>query len=138
METKQLAGFVALRDVEDYPVGTCVAWMDSAERVCGKAADYLCPRHAKVAQGKLDKAVARHNAAAAKRAASAPERAAKAQAELDRIERRLGQIDPMRKGEAFDPAMVNLPLAGRMPSDSRITELARLHERRAQLLRLVS
>ena len=59
--------------------------------------------------------------------------------ETARNERRLSAecwdaLDPLRSG-SLDPAVVNLPLARRLPSDARIAELARLHERRRQLRR---
>lgn len=126
---------LALR--EGYPEGTCWAWMDGAERVCGRPegdALHLCQRHAKVAESRLHDDVER----AERRRVRQAERAAVVEpgkrAELDRIERRLDALDPLRSG-SLDPAVVNLPLAKRLPSDARIAELARLHERRRQLRR---
>lgn len=52
--------YLAVGRVENYPPGTCVAWMDSADRVCGKPAeDYACPRHRKVALARLERDVER-------------------------------------------------------------------------------
>lgn len=45
-----LARTVALRD--DFADGVCPAWMEAAERVCGRppSVGYLCSRHHKVAE----------------------------------------------------------------------------------------
>ena len=55
------------------------------------------------------------------------ERAPKLRARLAKVEARIRQLDPPSRG---DGAVVNVPLARRMPTDNQIAELARLvHER---------
>ncbi|WP_028472952.1 hypothetical protein [Nocardioides alkalitolerans] len=130
-----LASHVALRHPDDYPAGTCVAWMDAADRVCGKPATYLCARHEKAARARVEKAVERENARRAKAQAAAPARRVALAAELEEVEARLNRIDPLRRESTTDGAVVNTPLATRLPSDSRIAELAQLHERRERLAR---
>lgn len=57
----QLANYMALRPLEFYPAATCVAWMDSADRVCGKPATandtHLCARHSTAARKRLAAAI---------------------------------------------------------------------------------
>ena len=138
MDAKLLAGLLALRAVEDYPAGTCVAWMDAADKVCGRAASpYLCGRHEKVAARRLEKLRAEHEQDQARAAQRRAEREPRLRDELQRIEARLDRIDPLRTDTRRDPAMVNLPLSTRLPSDARIAELARLHLRRDSLRRLL-
>jgi len=136
MNAAALASMLVLGRLEDSPTGVCGAWLEAAERRCGRpaAADtWLCPRHVSVARRRLEKAAQKRAAEAdrarARTARSAPGR----RAELEQIERRLLAIDPLFRGNS-DPAVVNLPLASRLPSDARISELAQLHAR-AQLLR---
>lgn len=57
---RRLAIYLAVNDPDDYPAGQCVAWMDSADRLCGKPTDvYLCPRHRKVAERRQAAALAK-------------------------------------------------------------------------------
>lgn len=132
---RALVAMVALPNHVDSEPGTCVAWMDSADRVCGKPAEHLCPRHLKVAERRYERELQRtretQRRREAARASSVPkwtERLAAVEAELDRI-------DPLRRESTRDTAVVNTPLATRLPSDSRIERLARLHEERASLRR---
>lgn len=113
------------------PAGICGAWVESAGRRCSKPADpgtWLCPRHAAVARRRIvaqhSRDAARAERSAAKRARLAPQR----QAELDRIERRLGAL----WGDGL--AAVNAPLRQRFPSDATIAEAAALL-RRAEAIR---
>ncbi len=136
MSAVALASLVALR--LDGPDGVCPAWMESADRRCGKAATVglLCARHHKVAEARMVKQDAANARWVERRRAAAIERLPKAEAELARVERRLDVIDPARherKGPETDPAMQNVALAKRMPSDARIQELARLFTMRGRL-----
>lgn len=132
----QLACVLALRDPTDYPADTCTAWMDSQDRVCGNpTTTHLCPRHETVARRRLEKMVTAERDRLAKAHAKRTAERPKLLLEFVRINLRLERIDPARRetGAETDPAMVNLPLSRRMPSDSRISELAELHTRREQL-----
>lgn len=134
--TRSLALQVALRDPDDYPDGTCVAWMDSASRACGKPCeDYLCPRHIKVAQRKqvaeAERIERRDQRATARAEAARPRR----EAELAKVENRIRTLDPQRAPGGLDHGVLNTNLRTRMPSPERIHELAELHARRKDLRR---
>lgn len=126
---KGLAAMVALR-LDGHPQDKCAAWVESKDRACDREAvrPWLCKRHETVAQRRLDKEAekgrARREAAREKAAQERPQ----LQARLEKVEARLQQIDPfLRTDLPADTAMVNVPLAKRLPSDSRIHELAGLH-----------
>lgn len=127
---------LALR--EDHPAGTCWAWMDGPEKVCGRTEDpvtpHLCGRHAPVARRRAEKASAKVKADLQKAMDGWEARRPRAEVELQIVEFRINQLDPPSNG---DPASVNLPLSKRMPSDARIHELARLITRRDALRRQV-
>lgn len=136
--TADLARFVALplRGLDEYPAGTCVAWMEGPAKVCGKAADfYLCPRHIKVAQRKqaaeAERIERRDQRATARAEAARPRR----EAELAKIENRIRTLDPQRAPGGLDHGVLNTNLRTRMPSPERIHELAVLHARRKDLRR---
>lgn len=123
---------LALRD--DYPAGTCWAWMDAAERVCGAAeapaTPHLCGKHATVARRR---AIARAEREAARRAAYDAETERlrpKAEAQMAALRLRLAQLDrPVRA----DAAVVNVPLSRRMPTDEQIAEIVALDARLRRL-----
>lgn len=131
-----LAAMVALR--LDRPAEQCAAWLEQAERVCGKEVvrPWLCKRHVTVAERRLekDRARAREQVEAARQRAeqARPRR----EARLAEIDARLAQIDPFRDG-GEDRAAACAPLRQRLPSDSRIAELARLHQEHEHLARLL-
>lgn len=54
-----VASMVGLR--MDRPTDQCAAWMDAADRVCGKdaTAPWLCSRHVKVAEKRWAKELAK-------------------------------------------------------------------------------
>lgn len=135
MKNQTLATFVAAGRVPDQAPGTCIAWMDSADRTCDKPTDnYLCDRHSKVATNRARREVEKVRADRAKAAARAEGEAPELREQLDRVERRLKAIDPFWSAHSpFDHGELSSPLAKRMPSDTRIAELARLHARRKQL-----
>lgn len=132
---RSLVAMVALPDHVDSEPGTCVAWMDAADRVCGKPAEHLCPRHLKVAERRYDRALERARETQQRRQAARASNVPKWAKRLAAIEAELDRIDPLRRESIRDTAVVNMPLATRLPSDSRIERLARLHEERASLRR---
>ncbi len=129
MTPETLASFVVLGRVDDRPTDVCGAWVDSADRTCGKPAaePWLCRRHVTVATKRADAYTARESARRERAEARRLERAPKLRARLAKVEARIRQLDPPSRG---DGAVVNVPLARRMPTDNQIAELARLvHER---------
>ncbi len=129
MTPETLASFVVLGRVDDRPTDVCGAWIDSADRTCGKpaAVPWLCRRHVTVATKRAEAYAAREAARRERADARRIERAPRLRARLEVVEARIRQLDPPTCG---DGAVVNLPLARRMPTDNQIAELARLvHER---------
>ena len=129
MTPETLASFVVLGRVDDRPTDVCAAWIDSADRTCGKPAaePWLCRRHITVATKRADAYVAREVGRRECAEARRVERAPKLRAQLAKVEARIRQLDPPSRD---DGAVVNVPLARRMPTDNQIAELARLvHER---------
>ena len=129
MTPEALASFVVLGRVDNRPTDVCGAWIDSADRVCGKpaAVPWLCRRHVTVAIKRAEAYAAREVARREHAEARRVERAPKLRARLAAVEARIRQLDPPTRG---DGAVVNVPLARRMPTDNQIAELARLvHER---------
>ena len=61
MSAETLASFVILGRVDDRPTDVCGAWIDSADRICGKPAaePWLFRRHVTVATKRADAYVAR-------------------------------------------------------------------------------
>lgn len=131
-----LAATVALR--LDRPSEQCAAWLEQAERDCGKEVvrPWLCKRHVTVAERRMVKARARAEEQVASVRQRAEEARPRREARLAEIDARLARIDPFRDGGA-DRAAACAPLRQRLPSDSRIAELARLHEEREHLARLL-
>jgi len=124
-----LASFVVLGRVVDRPTDVCAAWIDSADRTCGKpaAVPWLCRRHVTVAIKRADAYAARETVRRERADTRRVERAPKLRARLATVEARIRQLDPPSRD---DGAVVNVPLARRMPTDNQIAELARLvHER---------
>ena len=130
-----LALTVALR--LDSPHEQCAAWIESADRVCGRDAirPWLCKRHETVAKRRLEKEVAQEKAQAEKARQRAEKQLPAREARLARIDARLDQIDPFRADGNADTAAMCAPLSQRLPSDTRIAELARLHRERDALVR---
>lgn len=144
MNPRDLATFVALPGtLTDDDGTTCVAWLEKADRVCGKPADWLCLRHEQVALRRMEKAYAK--AAHQKKVREAFRRQQEPiwRADLAKVEARLDRLDPFRRDTALinldpfrrDTAVINTPLSTRLPSEARIHELAQLHEKRASLRR---
>ena len=135
---RTLAATVALR-LDTRPHDRCAAWIESADRVCGKpsaAHPWLCARHATVAKRRLAKEAAKDEARADRYRAEQERMRPAREARLAAVEARLRQIDPiLRDGPGGDRAAQHAPLAQRLPSDTRIGELARLHKQAAGLRR---
>ena len=129
MSAETLASFVILGRVDDRPTDVCGAWIDSADRTCGKpaAVPWLCRRHVTVAIKRAEAYAAREVARRERANARRVERAPKLLARLATVEARIRQLDPPSRD---DGAVINMPLARRMPTDNQIAELAQLvHER---------
>lgn len=134
MSARSLALQVALR--LDRDSSACAAWIDSSDRVCGKvsARPWLCSRHVKVAERRAEKQrtadEVRAQAIREKREALRPRR----EARLAAIDKRLRAIDPLYGDLAsVDTAVQNIPIQKRLPSGTRVAELARLHAEKTQL-----
>jgi hypothetical protein len=116
-----LVATLALRD--DYPDGSCWAWVDSSDRRCAKPGERLCARHLKVAEARLAKRAAANARFVARRREAGAVRLPVAEAELAAVEAEYAALCP---SSVEDTAVVNLSLARRLPSDARIQRLARL------------
>lgn len=102
---KQLAAFVAVGPVDTEH--QCNAWMDSADRRCGKPCDdYLCPAHIKVARRRGEKAVAKELAQSAREKARILARydLAALTAERDRILAQIDRVTGLRRHGTDDLA----------------------------------
>lgn len=118
--------------------GSCNAWMDAADRRCGKPAThpYLCDRHVKVAMVRAKKAADKAARNAERIRAWREKNLPKMRAELDCIEDQIRRLDPPPTSP-LDHGALNTPLRKRIPSDSTIALLAELHRRREYLRRMV-
>ena len=129
MTPETLASFVVLGRVIDRPTDVCGAWIDSADRTCGKpaAVPWLCRRHVTVATKRAEAYIIREADRQERAKTRRIERAPKLRARLATVEARIRQLDPPSRD---DGAVINMPLARRMPTDNQIAELAQLvHER---------
>lgn len=100
-----LAVFVAVGRIDDD--GTCQAWIDSADRRCGKPTDdYLCPTHVKVAQRRGEREVAKEQAQDSREAARILARydLATLTAERDRIQAEIDRVTGLRRHDTDDMA----------------------------------
>ena len=121
---------LALRN--DYPEGQCWAWMDSADRRCTRPADnsHLCPRHTKTAQAKLERLRAKQAPKVnPERRAMLESRIATYAAKLEAATAKLNALMNAGRPEQFDHAMVNLPLKGRIMTDSQLDRWRELSTR---------
>ena len=130
-----LASMVAVGDLRSD--GTCNAWMDSADRRCGKPAThpYLCDRHVKVAIVRAKKDAEKRLAEARKRAEWRAVNEPKWRAELTKITAEITRLDPPTG--PLDHGILNTPLRTRVPSDAKISRLADLWARRKRLENLL-
>lgn len=130
-----------VRDRRDYDPGRCAAWMGSKQHICGKPrgkCPYLCDLHYRVGKNRQAKRKEKEAARLEKLRADVEAQRPKLEARLATIEKRLDKIDPLRNVSDRDHedwhAQVNLPLSKRLPSGSRLSELAALHDERDYLL----
>lgn len=135
MNAEALAWMVAVGTLQ--ADGTCNAWMDSAERRCGKPAThpYLCDRHAKVALARAKKAAEKRLLEARKHAEWRAANEPKWRAELTKITAEITRLDPPTG--PLDHGILNTPLRTRVPSDAKISRLADLWARRKRLENLL-
>ena len=133
MSAARLASLVALRLDGDPTI--CPAWIESADRRCGKPATIglLCARHHKVAIVRAEKQSAK-DAAARERAAV--RREAKRPAALARLEKVEALLSQLLGEPTTDTAVVNIPRSAKAWSrlDSQTAEVARLYREREELL----
>lgn len=141
-----LVSMVALGSPDRWRATGCVAWMEAAERVCGRdrAEGLLCKRHRGVAERRLAAEVAKERTRRAKaqerRAEQLQRHGDRWRAELERVEARMRVLDP--PPETTDPAAyrgaVHPSIRRRQVarfSDARVQEMCRLLDRAAVLRR---
>lgn len=129
LTNEALALTVALR-LDSHDPARCAAWMDAADRVCDRDAvrPWLCKRHETVAHRRADKLIAEATERAEKARQKREKERPALRERLARVEAKLNRLDPLRSGDRPDRAAACAPLSQRLPSDSRIAELARLHD----------
>lgn len=142
METMspKLAGglwqMLALRD--DGTAGTCWAWMEAAERVCGRPEDartpHLCARHAKVALARAQRDLERRavQTMSPERRAMIEERLGRNAGALADVVRKLDRLTGIPAGP-LDHGILNTPIRGRMITDAQLDKYRALTERRDDL-----
>ena len=109
-----LASHVVLRLDRDPDL--CAAWMDSADRVCGKpaAVPWLCPRHQKVAEKRAGKAAAPAVRADESKADWYADQIAATEARIARREATIKRWEARPRVDASDAlAAINAPLKQR-------------------------
>ena len=137
-EADVLATFVVLpRPANWNQDGQCEAWMEQAERQCGRermAGSWLCKRHDTTARRRMAARIAKEARQREQARAEADARRPRLIAQLRQVEARIATLDP-------EPPTRDLAALGSAPmqryrsrySDARIHELAELHSRRVQL-----
>lgn len=130
-----LAWLVALPGTA-YPSSGCVAWMESADRRCGRdrTHDYLCKRHHNVALARIPKIIAKADQEKARSRAAAQRRAEQAPKLRERLARIDAEIATRGRENTTDMAVINTPLRTRL-SDSQIQRMAQLYRDREAVLR---
>lgn len=140
---RALAMQVALR-LDDWTAAQgCPAWIDSADRQCGRppAEGYLCRRHHTVAVRRLEKDQARRQAAAEKRAAHRAANLPAWRAELARVEAEIERrdrpvvADRAAVGGVVHPSIRKRQLAAL--SDTNVKRMAELYRRHDELTRKI-
>lgn len=138
-----LAGYVALR-VDGWELWTaCPAWVESADRKCGRelgAGELLCKRHRNVALKRQEKAIEKERERREKRAAERAEMLPKWREELATIEaeihrRELPITDRAAVGGATHPAIVRTQL--RHLSDTNVKCMHKLWSRWDELKTMI-
>ena len=115
LRDKGLALQVALRI--DRPDDTCAAWMDAADRLCGKGAvvPWLCKRHKTIAEKRAAKESAPVERADASKAAWYADQIFTTKERIERAERTIARFEA-RSSPGWSDALaeVNVPLKQRM------------------------
>lgn len=129
---------LALR--EDYPPGTCWAWMDGPEKVCGRPEGddpHLCTRHAGIARRRAHAAVAKEAESKTRRDIASLAALPRRRAKLDRIDAEIARLDPPPPTDDVAAFGGVGSTAARRYQDrftpDRIHRLAELHEARRTL-----
>lgn len=93
--TTALTAEVSVTQPKYWVKGACQAWMDGADRKCGKfAEDYLCKRHINVAIKRREARLAKEAARVARWEAEKERQTPKWQAELARVNAEIARRDP--------------------------------------------
>lgn len=139
----RLALQVALR-MDNYRIGSgCPAWIESADRVCGKdpVRGYLCNRHHNVAVKRQGKALEKAHADAQKRAEYRAEKLPGWKAELERINAEIERRDqPVVRDRAAATGFVHKSIQKKRMaalSDSNVKRMAALWRRHEELTKLI-
>lgn len=119
-----------------FPPAGCVAWMESADRHCGRdrTHDYLCKRHHNVALARIPKVLARDAEERARRQAAAERRAERAPKLREKLARIDAEIAHRSREHSTDIAVINTPLRTRL-SDSQIARVAQLYRERDEIVK---
>lgn len=138
-----LAMQVALR-IDDWTAERgCPAWIDSADRGCGRtpAHDYLCKRHHTVALRRYEKAKQRAVKDEETRRVRNAEKLPDWRAELERVDAEMARRDPELPGDRAAYTGVIHPTIqrqrARLLSDSNVERMAFLVRRREQLVKRI-
>lgn len=143
VDPKVLAMQVALRLDGWAPERGCPAWIESADRVCGRppAHDYLCKRHHTVALRRWDSAVTRNAERAQARAEYRARMLPEWKAELAKVTAEIERRDPPRPNDrAAYTGYVHPSLRrqqSRLLSDSNVQRMAELWRKHDELTRKI-
>lgn len=139
-----LALEVALSNSDNWPTHTCVAWVDSADRTCGKprTEGLLCKRHDNIAEKRHAASIAKDRAQREKWAAEREAELPGWRSELAKVEARMRVLDPPDANT--DPAAYagNVHPSIRRKrvafmSDRRVMEMGKLVRRAEELRRRI-
>ncbi len=128
---------LSLRD--DYRAGTCWAWMDGPEKVCGRPEDvrvaHLCARHAKVALQRAQRELARAavQTMSPERRAMISDRLAANTASLADVVARLDKLTGTGPASPLDHGILNTPLRGRGITGAQLDRFRALSARHDDL-----
>ena len=137
--------YLTLAISDHHPAGTCWAWMEKAEKACGRpegAEPHLCPRHEVVARRRLDQRIAREAARNVQRKTDSISKLPKLRAQLAKVEAEIERRDP--KPPTDDPAAfggvgctTTARWQKRVMSDSNISRMATLWDEQRRLAEAV-
>ena len=133
--------YLTLAISDHHPAGTCWAWMEKAEKACGRpegAEPHLCSRHEVVARRRLDQRIAREAARNVQRKTDSISKLPKLRAPLAKVEAEIERRDP--KPPTDDPAAfggvgctTTARWQKRVMSDSNISRMATLWDEQRRL-----